>query len=456
MKIKNIDAIQVFDSRGNPTLEAFVELENGMKGSAVVPSGASTGQFEAHELRDGDPLKFLGRSVNKAIENVKGEIHSELIGKDVHQQAELDKLMIDLDGTKKKDRLGANAILGVSMAIARASATAQKKPLFQTLTDEDGTLLPLPEIQILGGGAHANGRIDIQDFMIICTGAKSYQECLEMTFNVYHQCGQLLQDKGKLAGVADEGGYWPDFDSNEEVFEILLKAIQKSGYSPGEDIHLSLDIAASEFYDNGRYHLSLEDRFLTGDQFYKVISGWCDQFPIISIEDPFAETDTPNWKRFTKEFGDKIQIVGDDLFTTDIKRVEDGKAEKLANSVLIKLNQIGTVTETIKCIKQTQKFGWSPVVSARSGETEDPFISHLAVATNAGQLKVGSFSRSERMVKWNEILRIERELGEKARFIGPRVYSPTWKGEQGNDFTNENLTESEMQWRSSQSSGFGP
>ena len=421
MKIKEIDAIQVFDSRGDPTLEAIVELDNGITGSAIVPSGASTGQFEAHELRDEDLNRFSGKSVYKAIENVKSEIKSELIGKDVHQQAELDQLMIELDGTKNKSRLGANAILGVSMAIARASAKAQNKSLFQTLTDDEGTVRPLPEIQILGGGAHANGRIDIQDFMIMCTGAESYQECLEMTFNVYHQSGQLLKENGKLAGVADEGGYWPEFDSNDEVFEMLIEAFEKAGYIAGKDIHLSIDIAASEFYENGRYHLSLENRSMTGDQFYDVISDWCKRYPIISIEDPFGEMDRLNWKRFTKEFGDEIQIIGDDLFTTDIERVKEGKKDNLANSVLIKLNQIGTVTETINCIKQTQEFGWTPVVSARSGETEDPFISHLAVATNAGQLKVGSFSRSERMVKWNEVLRIERELGEKARFVGAKI-----------------------------------
>ena len=319
MKIKEIDAIQVFDSRGDPTLEAIVELDNGITGSAIVPSGASTGQFEAHELRDEDLNRFSGKSVYKAIENVKSEIKSELIGKDVHQQAELDQLMIELDGTKNKSRLGANAILGVSMAIARASAKAQNKSLFQTLTDDEGTLLPLPEIQILGGGAHANGRIDIQDFMIMCTGAESYQECLEMTFNVYHQSGQLLKENGKLAGVADEGGYWPEFDSNDEVFEMLIEAFEKAGYIAGKDIHLSIDIAASEFYENGRYHLSLENRSMTGDQFYDVISDWCKRYPIISIEDPFGEMDRLNWKRFTKEFGDEIQIIGDDLFTTDIE-----------------------------------------------------------------------------------------------------------------------------------------
>lgn len=423
MKIKEIDAIQVFDSRGNPTLEAIVKLENGIQGSAIVPSGASTGQFEAHELRDGDPNKFLGKSVYKAIQNIQEEIRPELVGKDVHQQEYLDQLMIKLDGTQNKSRLGANAILGVSMAVARASANDQKKPLFQTLTNEEGTLLPLPEIQILGGGAHANGQTDIQDFMIICTGAESYQECMEMTFNVFHTCGRLLKEKGKLAGAADEGGYWPLYSNNEEGFEILLDAISIAGYTPGKEVHLSLDIAASELFENGNYHLSLGDQMLSGDRFYKLVSSWCNQYPILSIEDPFAETDTSNWKRFTEEFGDRMQIIGDDIFTTDIGRVIKGKEKKLANSVLIKLNQIGTVTETINCIRQTQSFDWNPVVSARSGETEDPFISHLAVAANAGQLKVGSFSRSERMVKWNEILRIARELGEKARFVGADLLS---------------------------------
>ncbi len=418
MKIKGIDAFQVFDSRGFPTLEVEVELQNGIRGSAIVPSGASTGQFEALELRDGDKNRYLGKSVWKAIGNVKEVIRDELIGKNVHRQAELDELIIDLDGTDNKGRLGANATLGVSMALARASATTQNVPLFETLTKDGGTLLPLPEIQIIGGGVHANGRIDIQDFMIICASASSYMQCLEMTFNVYQQCGRLLSERGRLYGVADEGGYWPAFDSNEEVFEILLEAIEKAGYKPGSDIYLSLDIAASEFYKKGKYILQLENRHLEPDQFYEVVAGWCDQYPILSIEDPFAETDLENWKRFTKAFGNRIQVIGDDLFTTDIERVRSGKRDELANSVLIKLNQIGTVTETIQCIRETQSIGWTPVVSARSGETEDPFIAHLAVATNAGQLKVGSFSRSERMVKWNEIIRIARRLKGNARFIG--------------------------------------
>lgn len=423
MKIKSIDAWQVFDSRGNPTLEAEVELGSGIKASAIVPSGASTGRFEALELRDEDPERFAGKSVTQAIDNIKKEISLALIGKDVDEQAELDHLLIELDGTKNKTRLGANAILGVSMALARASAVAKQQPLFKSLADGEGTLLPLPEIQIIGGGAHSGGRIDIQDFMIICTGAESYPQCLEMTFNVFRQCGRLLKEQGKLTGVADEGGYWPEFDTNEEVFAVLLEAIERAGYRAGEDIHISLDIAASEFYAGGEYHLKLEDRALNPDQFYQLIAGWCRQYPIISIEDPFAEDDIEHWKKLTSDFGGQLQIIGDDLFTTDVNRVTWGKKHELANSVLIKPNQIGTVTETMTCIRKTQEFGWMPVISARSGETEDPFIAHLAVATNAGQLKVGSFSRSERMVKWNEVIRISRQLGDNARFLGAKKLS---------------------------------
>lgn len=421
MKITTIDAFQVFDSRGNPTLEAEVKLENNITGRAIVPSGASTGQYEALELRDENPNFFDGKSVYKAIWNIKEKIAPALAGKDVREQSELDHRMLDLDSTKNKSNLGANAILGVSMALTRAAAKAQHLPLFEYLSQGKGNLLPLPEIQIIGGGAHTGGRIDIQDFMIVCTGASGYRQCLEMTFNIYRQCRDLLGEKGKLAGVADEGGFWPEFDSHEEVFEVLLESIEKAGYRPGHDVHLSLDIAASELYSDGRYNLKLENKSLVPDAFYNLVSGWCRSYPIISIEDPFSETDIKNWKKFTEVFGDTLQIVGDDLFTTDIERVRKGKKKKWANSVLIKLNQIGTVTETMDCIRQTREFGWTPVVSARSGETEDPFIAHLAVATNAGQLKVGSFTRSERMVKWNEVIRIERELGDKARFTGATV-----------------------------------
>ncbi len=421
MKIKKIDAYQVFDSRGNPTLEVEVMLDNGIAGRAIVPSGASTGRQEALELRDKDPGRFNGKSVFRAIEHVRKKIAPELEGRDIGDQEKLDTLMCELDGTANKQNLGANSIVGVSMALARASANNLGLPLYASLAGGEGTLIPLPEIQIVGGGAHSAGRIDVQDFMIICTGAKDYHQCLEMTFNVYHRCGELLKSQDRLSGVADEGGFWPEFDSNEEVFDTLLEAIEKAGYRPGSDIHLSLDIAASEFYSDGKYHLSLESRSLTSGQFYQLITEWCRNYPIISIEDPFDESDTENWQRLTESFGDSLQIIGDDLFTTDTERVKSGKENRLANSVLIKLNQIGTVTETIECIRQTQAFGWTPVVSARSGETEDPFIAHLAVATDAGQLKVGSFTRSERMVKWNEVIRIGRQLGDQARFKGASI-----------------------------------
>jgi enolase len=389
---------------------------------AMVPSGASTGRFEALELRDGDPGRYKGKSVFTAIRNVTEIIAPEITGRNVHKQSELDERMCEMDGTSNKEKLGANAIVGVSMAIARASANHKRIPLFHSLGDGKGSLIPLPEIQIIGGGAHCAGRIDVQDFMIICTGAESYNQCLEMTHNVYVECGELLKEQGKLAGIADEGGFWPEFDSNERVFDTLLEGIERAGYQPGKEIHLSLDIAASEFFLDGRYHLSLENRSLKPDQFYLLIEKWCREYPVISIEDPFEESDTENWQRLTETFGGSVQIIGDDLFTTDVKRVEEGFKNKLSNSVLIKLNQIGTVTETIECIRKAQSYGWTPVVSARSGETEDPFISHLAVATNAGQLKVGSFARSERMVKWNELIRIERELQGKAKFIGSTIF----------------------------------
>lgn len=421
VKIQKIDAYQVYDSRGNPTLEVEVTLTNGVISQAMVPSGASTGQYEALELRDGDPDRFNGKSVFKAIHHVIHLIGPELRGMDVREQADIDQMMIDLDGSKSKSNLGANAIIGVSMAAARAAANNAGVPLYEYFARNGGNLLPLPEIQIIGGGAHSAGRIDIQDFMIICTGADSYRQCLEMTYNVYMQCGKLLRGSGRLAGIADEGGYWPQFDSNEEVFEAILESIEMAGYRPGDDVHLSLDIAASEFYSEGMYRLKLDKRSLTPGEFYDLIAGWCNKYPIISIEDPFSETDIVNWQKLQASFGNKLQIIGDDLFTTDVERVREGREKELANSVLIKLNQIGTVTETFECIRQTQAFGWKPVISARSGETEDPFIAHLAVATNAGQLKVGAFTRSERMVKWNEVLRIERSLGENARYIGADI-----------------------------------
>ena len=424
MKIASISAWQIFDSRGNPTVEAEVTLECGVRGRGCVPSGASTGQFEAVELRDRDPERFRGKSVFKAISNVEKIIAPALLRRDVFDQSGLDQTMIDLDGTPNKSRLGANAILSVSMAAANAAAAARGQPLFASLGNGNGNLLPLPEIQILGGGAHANWRTDVQDFLLMAPSASGYTEVMEVTHNVYHAAGDILKKRGKYFGVADEGGYWPEFKTNEEALQLIVEAIQQAGYEPGRDAAISLDIAASDLFDekSGRYRFRLEDKTFSNEEFAALLSEWCDRYPIISIEDPMADTDWDGWQMIYKELGSRLQIIGDDLFTTNLQRIESGIRKGIANAVLIKLNQIGTVTETLKAIHLTQEAGWLPVISARSGETEDAFIAHLAVATNAGQLKVGSFTRSERMAKWNEIIRIERQLPDRARFIGGKIF----------------------------------
>jgi enolase len=423
MKIRSVNAHQVFDSRGNPTVEAIVELKDGTIGRGLVPSGASTGRHEALELRDGDPRRFLGKSVFRAIEHVEGEIARAVAGLDVFDQGNLDSRLIGLDGTPDKSRLGANAILSVSMAAAQAAAAARREPLFAWLGKGQGSLLPLPEIQIFGGGKHAHGRIDIQDFMIMALSARTYAETLEVSFNVYHAAGEAMRRRGLLAGVADEGGYWPLFDSNEQVFDLMIEAIEKAGYTPGREVGISLDIAATDLFREGRYFLGLERRQFTSEEFSALMISWVEKYPIVSIEDPMAEDDWDGWKRMRAAIGHRCQLIGDDHFTTNPARIARGIKAGTANAVLIKLNQIGTVTETLRAVEQTQAAGWLPVVSARSGETEDVFIAHLAVATNAGQLKVGSFTRSERMAKWNEVLRIERSLGESARFLGASLFA---------------------------------
>lgn len=424
MKIKKISAIQIFDSRGYPTIETEIELENGVRAGGIVPSGASTGQYEALELRDGDPGQWRGKSVFKAIGHVEGEISELVCGRDVDDQRGIDEAMIALDGTENKTRLGANAILSVSMAAANAAAKAKGEALYTTLGSGKGTLLPLPEIQIIGGGAHANWRTDIQDFMIIAKAAKTYREALEITFNIYHAAGDILHEQGRRFGLADEGGYWPELTSNEEAFELIISAIERAGYTPGVDASISLDIAASDLYDrsNHSYCFPSENRSFTSAEFSDLIIDWCQRYPVISIEDPAADTDWEAWIKIKTSIGRKVQIIGDDLFTTNLGRIRKGIEKNAANAVLIKLNQIGTVSETLDAIRLTQDAGWLPVISARSGETEDTFIAHLAVATNAGQLKVGSFARSERMAKWNEVLRIERHLGERSQFKGAEIY----------------------------------
>jgi enolase len=430
MKIASLSACQVFDSRGNPTIETVVTLANGIRGRGTVPSGASTGRFEALELRDADPKRFRGKSVFKAIANVQDVIAPALRGRDVFDQRGLDEAMMALDGTPNKSRLGANAILGVSIAAAQAAATAHGEPLFAYLGQGKGNLLPLPEIQILGGGAHANWRTDVQDFLLIANGAHSYAEVMEITHNVYHAAGDILKQRGKYFGVADEGGYWPEFQTNEEPLQLLVEAIERAGYQPGRDAALSLDIAASDLFDEkaGKYRFALERRNFSSSEFAALLADWCARYPVISIEDPMADTDWAGWQMIFQALGQRVQVIGDDLFTTNLERIRTGIQKGIANAVLIKLNQIGTVTETIAAIRLTQEAGWLPVVSARSGETEDAFIAHLAVATNAGQLKVGSFSRSERMAKWNEVIRIERELAGRAQFIGGDIFRKILSG----------------------------
>lgn len=423
MKIRRAMAHQVYDSRGNPTVEALIELENGITGRGLVPSGASTGSHEALELRDREASRFLGRSVFKAVSHINGEISRAVAGREVADQAGLDQCLRELDGTADKSRLGANAILAVSMAAVQAAAAEQRQPLFACLSEGHGTLLPLPEIQIFGGGKHAQGRIDVQDFMIVVLRAGSYEETLEVTFNVYHAAAECMRRRGLLAGVADEGGFWPLFENNEHVFEVLIEAITEAGYTPGRDVGLSLDIAATDLFHDGHYVLSREKRRFTSEEFAALMVSWVQKYPIISIEDPVAEDDWGGWKQIRAAIGHRCQLVGDDHFTTNLERIKRGVAAQTANAVLIKLNQIGTVTETLAAIRLTQASGWLPVVSARSGETEDTFISHLAVATNAGQLKVGSFSRSERMAKWNEVLRIAQQLSSRARFRGGAIFA---------------------------------
>ena len=424
MKITSVEAFQIFDSRGNPTLEAEVTLESGIRGRGLVPSGASTGQFEALELRDGNPAHFRGKSVHKAARSVNTEIAEAVIGMEVSDQEQIDAILLQLDGTPNKSRLGANAILGVSMAVADAGARADGIPLFDYLGKGGGRLLPLPEIQIVGGGAHADWRTDVQDFLLIANGAKDYGESLEITYNVYHAARELLRADGKYVGAADEGGFWPDFGSHKEILDFMVRAIEVAGYEPGREASISLDVAASDLFDteSERYTMKLDGKVYSIKEYAKLIASWCNDYPIISVEDPMADGDWTGWAYFKERVSPKLQVIGDDLFTTNIERIERGIEHGVANAVLIKLNQIGTVTETLRAIELTQQAGWRAVVSARSGETEDAFISHLAVATNAGQLKVGSFTRSERMAKWNEVLRIERQLGDRAVFEGGRIF----------------------------------
>lgn len=424
-RIERVKARQILDSRGNPTVEADVFLEGGAMGRAAVPSGASTGEHEALELRDADKSKYLGKGVLKAVENANTAIAATVRGMDASDQHALDQRMIEADGTPNKGKLGANAILAVSMAAARAAAAAEKKPLYKYLTKYSSAgaanTLPVPMMNILNGGAHADNSVDPQEFMAMPLGASSFREALRMGVEVFHNLKAVLHQRGYSTAVGDEGGFAPNLKSNEEALEVVLEAIQKAGYKPGEQIAIALDPAASEFYDkaSGRYIFKKSDKSSrTSAQMTDFWDNWVRQYPIVSIEDGMAEDDWDGWKMLTERLGKQIQLVGDDLFVTNTERLERGISSKIANAILIKLNQIGTVTETIEAIEMARKAGFASIVSHRSGETEDTFIADFVVAMGTGQIKTGSASRTDRIAKYNQLLRIEEELGRDAKFAG--------------------------------------
>jgi enolase len=424
-KIKEIHAREILDSRGNPTVEVDLTLADGSFGRSAVPSGASTGSHEALELRDGDKKRYGGNGVLKAVTNVNIFLSKQLKGKEWNQKS-IDEKMIELDGTETKSKLGANAILGVSMAFAHAQAKSEKKPLYKYFAQIAKTgkpmSLPLPMMNILNGGKHAENSTDFQEFMVMPVGAKTWSQALQMGAEVFHSLKKILHKKGLSTTVGDEGGFAPSLASNEEALEVIILAIQNAGYKPGKDIAIALDPAATEFYSDGKYHLEREGKTLTNEELVAFYSVWVKKYPIVSIEDGFSEDDWSGWKLMTKINGKKIQIVGDDLFVTNVKRLQTGITEKSANSILIKVNQIGTITETIDAIKMANKAGMTAVVSHRSGETEDTTISHFVVGLGCGQIKTGSLCRSERVAKYNELLRIEEELGVKAIFAGKNAF----------------------------------
>ena len=411
---------RVWDSRGRPTIEAEVLLEGGGVGRAIAPAGASTGTGEALDLRDGGDA-FGGFDVTRAVGNVNGEIARAVSGIDAADQTTLDRKLIELDGTPSKSRLGGNAVLAVSMAAAHAAAAAAGEPLYRYLGGPDVHMLPLPQIQIFGGGAHAGRRVDIQDFLVVCPAAESFAEALDWTAEVYRAAGALMKEADTLQGVADEGGWWPAFSTNEQGLETLVRAIERAGYVPGTEVAIALDVAASEFGRGGKYKLALEDKELDSEGMIKLLASWVRRYPIVSIEDPLAEDDDVGFAAFTHEIGARIQVIGDDFLVTRASRVREAAMRGAANAVLLKPNQCGTLTETLEAWQAAKDAGFAGIISARSGETEDVTIVHLAVGWAVGQLKVGSFARSERMAKWNEALRIEEALGARARFAGGSV-----------------------------------
>lgn len=420
--IEDITARQILDSRGNPTVEAEVKLSGGIIGRAAVPSGASTGIFEALELRDGDENYYLGKGVLKAVNNVNNIIAPELIGEDASNQQQIDNLMLELDGTDNKSRLGANAILGVSLATAKAASLAYKMPLYRYLGGLNAATLPVPMMNIVNGGAHADNNIDFQEFMIAPVGAYNFQEAIRMGSEIFHTLKSVLKNKGLVTSVGDEGGFAPSLKSNEEGIEIILEAIEKAGYDT-EQIKICLDVASSEFYEEGKYTLSGENKVLNAEEMVEFLADWVKKYPIISIEDGMAEQDWEGWTMLTQKLGKTCQLVGDDLFVTNTRRLSEGIRRNVANSILIKVNQIGTLSETLDAIATAHAGGYTSIVSHRSGETEDTFIADLAVATNCGQIKTGSSSRSDRMAKYNQLIRIEQELGASARYLGLAAFN---------------------------------
>ena len=417
MTIHKICAREVLDSRGLPTIQVDVILKNGLVGRATAPAGASTGKREAVERRDGDAKRYLGRGVLQAVRSVDDEIGPELVGKDPTQQGKIDELLINLDGTANKGRLGANAIVAVSMAVARAGALAERIPLYRYLGGDTATLLPVPQMNVINGGRHAENSLDMQEFMIVPKGTSSFSEALRMASETFHRLKELLKQKGYSAAVGDEGGFAPDLRSGEEALGLITEAIEKAGYKPGEEIALALDPAASEFYEEGKYHFKKSgEGKKSSEEMVTLYTQWVEKYPIVSIEDGLAEDDWEGWEALTRALGRKIQIVGDDIFVTDPKLIRKGIERGVGNAVLIKLNQIGTVTETLEAIQVARDSNYRVVISHRSGETEDTFIADLAVAVNAGQIKTGSLCRSERIAKYNRLLEIEEELGTRARF----------------------------------------
>jgi len=420
MQIERIKAREVLDSRGNPTVEVDCLLEGSIRGRSIVPSGASTGEHEALELRDGDKKRYLGKGVLKAIHNVNSVIRPALTGQDATLQSHIDQVMISMDGTKNKSKLGANAMLGVSMAVARAAAQSHGLPLFRYIGGVKASVLPVPMMNIVNGGAHADNNVDLQEFMIMPIGAPTMPEAIRMGAEVFHHLKKILHDSGHGTAVGDEGGFAPNLKSNQEAIELILKAIEAAGYKPGDEIALALDAASSEFYDkHGKYIFKKSDKSTkTADEMVQLYAEWVNKYPIVSIEDGLAEDDWDGWQALTRELGKKVQLVGDDLFVTNTERLARGMAMGVGNAILIKVNQIGTLTQTLDAINMARKASYGIVISHRSGESEDTFIADLAVATNAGQIKTGSMSRTDRVAKYNQLLRINEELAEQAVYAG--------------------------------------